>query len=150
MQTDFNFNVRVIVGVTPALETLLGSLSLKAPQVPVIKMLHKPAEAKPQPGKPEPKTEAEQPDRTFAKADVRAAIDQTRRRIIGEEYQNDATSENYKKYYRALTKKFKEIAAFLGADRPSKLPVDKIGAFVSQCDEIQILDDGTLGTAAPF
>lgn len=156
MQTDFNLNVRVTVGVTPALETLLSSLSLKAPQVPVTVVEHdapakeQPAEAEPQPGEPEPKTEAEQPDRKFTKADVRAAIDETRRRLIGDDYKENATSENYKKYYRALTQKFKQIAVFLGADRPSALPEDKIRDFVSQCDKLAIADDGTISPAAPF
>lgn len=162
MQTDFNLNVRVTVGVTPALETLLSSLSLKAPQVPVTVVEHD-APAKDDPKvkdvpvveKPETEEDDDAPlaakvPKKFTKADIRAAIDETRRRLIGDDYKENATSENYKKHYRALTQKFKQIAVFLGADRPSALPDDKIRDFVSQCDKLAIADDGTISPAAPF
>ncbi|MGI6243792.1 MAG: hypothetical protein ACOYJK_09735 [Prevotella sp.] len=163
MQTDFNLNVRVTVGVTPALETLLNSLSLKAPQVPgaVVELQSTPAVDNPKvkdvPIVEKPETEedddaplAAKAPKKFTKADIRAAIDETRRRLIGDDYKENATSDNYKKYYRALTQKFKKIAVFLGADRPSALPEDKIRDFVSQCDELAIADDGTISPAAPF
>ena len=147
MQTEFNFNVRVTVGTTPALEALLSSL-LKAP------VQTKPVKEQDIPVVEEPKAEeapqAEEQPKKFTKADVRAAIDETRRRLIGDDYKENATSENYKKYYRALTQKFKQIAVFLGADKPSALPEDKIGSFISQCDELAIADDGTIRPAVPF
>lgn len=146
MQTEFNFNVRVTVGTTPALETLLSSL-LKAP------VQTEPTEERETPVVEEPKVEeAPQAEvqKKYTAADVRAAIDKTRSRIIGEDYQNNKTSDKYKKYYGALTKAFKQIAVFLGSDKPSTLPEDKIGSFISQCDELNIADDGTLRPAVPF
>lgn len=147
MQTEFNFNVRVTVGTTPALEALLSSL-LKAP------VQTKPVKEQDTPVVEEPKAEeapqAEEQPKKYTAADVRAAIDKTRSRIIGEDYRDNKTSDKYKMYYRALTRAFKQIAVFLGSDKPSTLPEDKIGSFISQCNELNIADDGTIRPAVPF
>lgn len=82
--------------------------------------------------------------------DVRAAMHKTRQRIEGEDYKENTDGEAYKKYHKALTAQFKNIAALLGADKPSALPTDKIESFIKQCDELQILKDGTIGTEAPY
>lgn len=146
MQTEFNFNVRVTVGTTPALETLLSSLLQTPVQTEPVKEQEAPVVEEP---KVEEAPQAEV-QKKYTAADVRAAIDKTRSRIIGEDYQNNKTSDKYKKYYGALTKAFKQIAVFLGSDKPSTLPEDKIGSFISQCDELNIADDGTLRPAVPF
>ena len=82
--------------------------------------------------------------------DVRAAMHKTRQRIEGEDYKENTDGEAYKKYHKALTAQFKNIAALLGADKPSALPTDKIESFIKQCDELQILKDGTIGTECPY
>ncbi len=82
--------------------------------------------------------------------DVRAAMHKTRQRIEGEDYKENTDGEAYKKYHKALTTQFKNIAALLGADKPSALPTDKIESFIGQCDELQILEDGTIGTECPY
>ena len=82
--------------------------------------------------------------------DVRAAMHKTRQRIEGEDYKENIDGEAYKKYHKALTAQFKNIAALLGADKPSALPTDKIESFIKQCDELQILKDGTIGTECPY
>ena len=74
----------------------------------------------------------------------------TRQRIEGEDYKENTDGEAYKKYHKALTAQFKNIAALLGADKPSALPTDKIESFIKQCDELQILKDGTIGTECPY
>lgn len=82
--------------------------------------------------------------------DVRAAMHKTRQRIEGEDYKENTDGEAYKKYHKALTAQFKNIAALLGADKPSALPTDKIESFIKQCDELQIMKDGTIGTECPY
>lgn len=82
--------------------------------------------------------------------DVRAAMHKTRQRIEGEDYKENTDGEAYKKYHKALTAQFKNIAALLGADKPSALPTDKIESFIKQCDKLQILKDGTFGTECPY
>ena len=82
--------------------------------------------------------------------DVRAAMHKTRQRIEGEDYKENTDGEAYKKYHKALTAQFKNIAALLGADKPSALPPDKIADFIEQCNGLQIMEDGTIGSNCPF
>lgn len=95
-------------------------------------------------------TQAEAAPKELTAEDVRAAMHRTRQRIEGEDYKENTDGEAYKKYHKALTAQFKNIAALLGADKPSALPTDKIESFIKQCDELQILKDGTIGTECPF
>lgn len=100
-------------------------------------------------------TQAEQPQaptkpKELTAEDVRAAMHKTRQRIEGEDYKENTDGEAYKKYHKALTAQFKNIAALLGADKPSALPTDKIESFIKQCDELQIMKDGTIGTECPY
>lgn len=86
----------------------------------------------------------------YTEVDVRAAMDKTRRRIEGEDYKDNTSSENYKKYHRQLTGQFKNIAALLGADKPSALPTSELReSFCKQCDELGIDNDGNIITASP-
>lgn len=94
----------------------------------------------------ESQTQAEATPKELTAEDVRAAMHRTRQRIEGEDYKENTEGEAYKKYHKALTAQFKNIAALLGADKPSALPTDKIESFIKQCDELQILKDGTIGT----
>lgn len=82
--------------------------------------------------------------------DVRAAMHATRQRIEGEDYKENTNGDLYKKYHKPLTAQFKNIAALLGADKPSALPSDKIANFIEQCGELKILKDGTIGTECSY
>lgn len=94
------------------------------------------------------KAQAEQ--KPLTAEDVRAAMHATRQRIEGEDYKENTNGELYKKYHKPLTAQFKNIAALLGADKPSALPSDKIADFIEQCGELKILKDGTIGTECPY
>lgn len=74
----------------------------------------------------------------------------TRQRIEGEDYKENTNGDLYKKYHKPLTAQFKNIAALLGADKPSALPSDKIADFIEQCNGLQIMQDGTIGSNCPF
>lgn len=83
--------------------------------------------------------------------DVRAAMDRTRRRIEGENYKEDTSSEGYKKWHRQLTGWFKATAALHGADKPSALPDhESRKGFIAECDQVQIKDDQLAGGDCPF
>ena len=96
----------------------------------------------------EAKAEAEQ--KPLTAEDVRAAMHATRQRIEGEDYKENTNGDLYKKYHKPLTAQFKNIAALLGADKPSALPPDKIANFIEQCNGLQVMEDGTIGSNCPF
>lgn len=96
------------------------------------------------------KAQAEAEQKPLTAEDVRAAMHKTRQRIEGEDYKENTNGEAYKKYHKPLTATFKNIAALLGAEKPSALPPDKIASFMEQCDELRIMDDGTIGPKLPF
>lgn len=96
------------------------------------------------------KDQAEAEQRPLTAEDVRAAMHVTRQRIEGEDYKENTNGELYKKYHKPLTAQFKNIAALLGADKPSALPSDKIADFIEQCNGLQIMEDGTIGSNCPF
>ena len=96
------------------------------------------------------KAQAEAEQKPLTAEDVRAAIHATRQRIEGEDYKENTNGDLYKKYHKPLTAQFKNIAALLGADKPSALPTDKIANFIEQCDGLQIMEDGTIGSNCPF
>lgn len=98
--------------------------------------------------KAQAETEAEQ--KPLTAEDVRAAMHVTRQRIEGEDYKENTNGDLYKKYHKPLTAQFKNIAALLGADKPSALPPDKIADFIEQCNGLQIMEDGTIGSNCPF
>lgn len=94
--------------------------------------------------------QAEAEQKPLTAEDVRAAMHKTRQRIEGEDYKENTNGDLYKKYHKPLTAQFKNIAALLGADKPSALPSDKIANFIEQCDGLQIMEDGTIGSNCPF
>lgn len=96
------------------------------------------------------KDQAEAEQKPLTAEDVRAAMHVTRQRIEGEDYKENTNGELYKKYHKPLTAQFKNIAALLGADKPSALPSDKIADFIEQCNGLQIMEDGTIGSNYPF
>lgn len=96
------------------------------------------------------KDQAEAEQKPLTAEDVRAAMHVTRQRIEGEDYKENTNGELYKKYHKPLTAQFKNIAALLGADKPSALPSDKIADFIEWCNGLQIMEDGTIGSNCPF
>lgn len=163
-------NVNVQIGVTEELYGLLSLLTKHtAPAVAAAPAENKPAETpsvvdakvsnQEEATAPEPASEAapaepaEQPAqeiKEYTEVDVRAAMERTRKRIEGEDYKENTSSEKYKKYHRALTAEFKSIAAFLGSDKPSALPSSELReTFCNQCDAL-ILEDGKITRKLPF
>lgn len=156
-------NVNVQIGVTEELYGLLSLLTKHtAPAVAAAPAENKPAKtpeatapepAEQQAEEPEPAEPAEQPAqeiKEYTEVDVRAAMERTRKRIEGEDYKENTSSERYKKYHRALTAEFKNIAAFLGSDKPSALPSSELReTFCNQCDAL-ILEDGKITSKLPL
>lgn len=101
-------------------------------------------------GQAKAQAEAEAEQKPLTAEDVRATMHKTRQRIEGEDYKENTNGDLYKKYHKPLTAQFKNIAALLGADKPSALPSDKIANFIEQCDGLQIMEDGTIGSNCPF
>lgn len=159
-------NVNVQVGVTEELYSLLrnllpGAKPVAAPE-PAVQQRESKTDEAPQPAEvinqeptPEPKNEEaapakEEADKEYTEVDVRAAMERTRKRIEGEDYKENTSSEKYKKYHRQLTDEFKNIAAFLGSEKPSALPTSELRRnFCNQCDEL-ILKDGKITCKVPF
>ena len=159
-------NVNVQVGVTEELYSLLrnllpGAKPVAAPE-PAVQQRESKTDEAPQPAEvinqeptQEPKNEEaapakEEADKEYTEVDVRAAMERTRKRIEGEDYKENTSSEKYKKYHRQLTAEFKNIAAFLGSERPSALPTSELRRnFCNQCDEL-ILEDGKITRKIPF
>ncbi len=98
----------------------------------------------------EGQAKAEAEEKPLTAEDVRAAMHKTRKRIEGEDYLENTKGDLYKKYHKPLTATFKNIAALLGAEKPSALPSDKIASFMEQCDELRVMEDGTIGPVLPF
>ena len=98
------------------------------------------------PTQPKPFAEApvQQPDKPLTEEDIRACMHRTRQRFEGEDYKENTTGEGYKKYHKQLTSQFKCIAAILGADKPSALPVEQRAAFIAECDALIIGEDGNI------
>ena len=101
-------------------------------------------------GQAKAQAEAEAEQKPLTAEDVRAAMHKTRQRIEGEDYKENTNGEAYKKYHKPLTAQFKNIAALLGAEKPSALPPDKIADFIEQCNGLQIMEDGTIGSNCHF
>ena len=100
--------------------------------------------------KDEGQAEAQAEQKPLTAEDVRAAMHATRQRIEGEDYKENTNGDLYKKYHKPLTAQFKNIAALLGAEKPSALPPDKIANFIEHCNGLQVMEDGTIGSNCPF
>ena len=107
-------------------------------------------EAKADEAVPQDESQGEAEEKPLTAEDVRAAMHKTRKRIEGEDYLENTKGDLYKKYHKPLTATFKNIAALLGAEKPSALPSDKIASFMEQCDELHVMEDGTIGPKLPF
>lgn len=163
MKTDFQISVKVSIGLTRELSAMVAAIlagntaaiepqavnTIPAEAAATPAIPEQPAAAEPQPApEPEPEAPAAKP---LTAEDVRAAMHRARKRIEGEDYKDNTQSDAYKRYHRQLTAKFKNIAALLGAEKPSALPEEQRAQFIAQCDELGIKDDGTIGvTKLPF
>ena len=107
-------------------------------------------EAKAEEAAPKDEGQAEAEQKPLTAEDVRAAMHATRQRIEGEDYKENANGDLYKKYHKPLTAQFKNIAALLGAEKPSALTPDKIASFIEQCNGLQVMEYGTIGSNCPF
>lgn len=178
MKTDFSINVQVNLGVTPEIVALVNAILCHRPTVmPTAEEAlngngqvdNKPEDTTPaQPQQPtnkrgrkkkeeaapqdegQAKAQAEAEQKPLTAEDVRAAMHATRQRIEGEDYKENTNGDLYKKYHKPLTAQFKNIAALLGAEKPSALPSDKIANFIEQCNGLQVMEDGTIGSNCPF
>ncbi len=168
--SPIQINVQVNIGLSGELLTLISSVINR--QAPVQEVAAVPVPSKKKPTKQQPKPEVEntaeaapveqaasvqeeaptqdpapQPEaqpqeKNYTEADVRAAMDRTRRRIEGENYKENPDSEGYKKWHRALTGWFKNTAAVCGAEKPSALPDSESRArFIASCDAVYVKDD---------
>ena len=169
MKTDLSINVQVNLGLTEQMAAVVNAIleqlqprgfgryqesaqprgfgryqeSAQPANIEEPTPVEAPAEAKPE------MPQAEAP-KALTEEDIRKAMHEARQRIEGEDYREHTDSEAYKKYHRQLTAQFKNIAAELGADKPSLLPEDKRASFISSCEELKVLDDGTIGVVVPF
>jgi len=75
--------------------------------------------------------------------DVRQAMVETRKRIIGEGW-DDPESDAYKFYHRTLVSMFKTTATLHGAPKPSQLAEDERQAFIDDLAQIRKDDKGKL------
>ncbi len=142
-QTRRESSISVSVSATPTVEASTGSdepqphTRMIAPDLPK-------ASETPTPEAPaQSVTEAPAPSMTPAER-IRQIMHRTRQRFEGDDYKENTASENYKKYHKQLTGQFKNIAAILGADKPSTLPDDKIDSFAAECEALIIGDDGNI------
>lgn len=106
------------------------------------------------PAKPTEPAPAAEPEIGATTDDVLAAIDRCRVRFIGQDYKTNKTSENYKKYYKALNAALKNVAYLASgtSEKPSELssPAARL-IFVRCADELaQDADGNFLTPKAPF
>lgn len=108
------------------------------------------AEEVPQPEVPgqaaEPKPAAPKTSQQAGKSQgeiIREIMHRTRQRFEGEDYKENTESETYKKYHRACTSMFKQIAITLGYEKPSLIDdPEKVGLFAAECDALIIDEKG--------
>ena len=149
--------INVTVGVASGLEALLGMLTMRNNQAPVM-LREAPApspapsaETAPEPAQPKPEAPAKN-GTAVSLEEVRAAMDRARKRIEGEDYKENTTGESYKKWHRPLTDFFKKIAKEISGttDKPSMLPDDDSRRkFIAWSDAIIINSDGELDLDLP-
>lgn len=152
MKTDLSINVQVNIGLTEQMAAIANAIleQLRPRGFGMYQDFVQPAQPvqtyEQQPVEPA----QEEAPKALTEEDVRRAMHEARQRIEGEDYKEHTDSDAYKKYHKQLTAQFKNIAAELGAEKPSLLPEDQRAAFIHSCKELTILDDGTIGVVVPF
>ena len=159
MTNGFQVNVQVMVDFSPAVIKVLGALTngqkcvLAEPaKVPT------PVEAKGQEARKTTESveaKVEEATKVVANAsptaaDIRAAMDKTRSRIEGEDWETNKDSELRKKHHSQLTQSFKNLGAALGSEKPSTLTGNDALSFIEACDRIIVNDAGKLDNVTPF
>lgn len=155
----FQFNVRVMLDFSPAVVNVLGALvnGQKCVQAEPAKV-PAPVEAKAQETQKATEsvdTKVEEAPKVVANAnptaaDIRAAMDKTRSRIEGEDWETNKDSELRKKYHSQLTQSFKNLGAALGSEKPSTLTGNDALSFIEACDRIIVNDKGELDNVTPY
>lgn len=152
----FQFNVRVMLDFSPAVVNVLGALvnGRTTVQAAPTKM---PVQAKEQEvaSTNEGNADAKEAPKAVANAnptaaDIRAAMDKTRSRIEGEDWETNKDSELRKKYHSQLTQRFKNLGATFGSEKPSTLTGNDALSFIEACDRIIVNDAGELDNVLPF
>lgn len=148
MKTDLSINVQVNIGLTEQMATIVKAIleQLEPKGFGRYQTIVRPVQANEQPAG----QEQEEAPKALTEEDVRKAMHEARQRIEGEDYKEHTNSEAYNKYHKQLTAQFKNIAAELGAEKPSLLPEDQRASFIHSCKELTILEDGTIGVICPF
>lgn len=152
-------NVAVNIGVTPELSEFLSMIldrkqvtpcQAREPEEKKEIVVEAPAVINHEPTEPEQPAPVEAPPvKELTEVDVREAMDRCRKRIEGEDYKENTSSEGYKKWHRQLTSWFKNTSAALGAEKPSALPDhDSRAAFIEMCEQVTA-DGDKLTTQAP-
>ena len=165
---DLNLNLNVQIGVTPQLADFLTAIlqarpwaisqpAVGVPAEQIFDPIPEPVAAEAPIATEEPAPEVidftpavETQAQELTESDIRACMHRTRQRFEGEDYKDNTDSEGYKKYHKALTGMFKNIAVFLGADKPSALPAEQREAFIKECDDLIIDSDGRITRRCPF
>lgn len=164
---DYTLNLNVQIGVTPQLADFLTAILQARPwatsqpevgmpaeqifdPIPEPVVAEAPIAEEPAPEVIDFTPAVEAQAQELTESDIRACMRRTRQRFEGEEYKDNTDSEGYKKYHKALTSMFKNIAVFLGADKPSALPAEQRAAFIKECDELIIDSDGRITRSCPF
>lgn len=157
---EFQFNVRVMLDFSPAVVNVLGALvngqttAQAAPtKMPVQAQAKEQEVANTDGGNADAK--AKEAPKAVANAnptaaDIRAAMDKTRSRIEGEDWETNKDSELRKKYHSQLTQSFKNLGAALGSEKPSTLTGNDALSFIEACDRIIVNDKGELDNVTPF
>ena len=145
----------VNIGLTEELKAFLSTVLHPEAQTSTPKEQEKAEEPaaviNPEPAEPEQPAPVEAPPvKELTEVDVREAMDKCRKRIEGEDYKENTSSEGYKKWHRQLTSWFKNTSAALGAEKPSALPDhESREAFIKMCEEVTTEGD-KLNVNAPF
>lgn len=93
-----------------------------------------------------------QPDDSAAGSAERAKgiVKALRKRLMGDDYEDRKGDAAVDTLNRAITRRVKQIAVSLGADKPSELPdAETVERFAAMCAAIRV-EDGKLMEDAPF
>lgn len=97
-------------------------------------------------------TPTAQPDDSAAENAERAKgiVKALRKRLMGDDYEDRKGDAAVDTLNRAITRRVKQIAVSLGADKPSELPnAEAVDRFAAMCAAIRV-EDGKLTEDAPF
>lgn len=158
MEMTINVKVDVSERVVALVERLLAGMTPpKAAEVAAVTAT--PAQAvetpkinvEPEAAKAAPNKGADTAVQAPTAEDVRQAMVETRKRIIGDGW-DDPESDSYKFYHRTLVSMFKTTATLHGAPKPSQLAEDERQAFIDDLAKICKDEQGKLtnGQEVPF